>query len=434
MKNPPRPAAAWSASEIDAFLERLFPLCRSITGNGVRETLSIIAEYVPIQISEVPTGDAAFDWTVPAEWNIRDAYILAPDGRKIADFKKNNLHVVGYSIPVRANMSLEELRPHLYSLPEQPAVIPYKTSYYNPDWGFCLEHATLESLKEGTYEVCIDSTLEKGALTFGELLIPGKNKEEVLISCYVCHPSMANDNLSGISVATFLARSMIERKHHYSYRFIFVPETIGTIVWLARNREHVRTIKYGLVATCAGDSGPFTYKRSRRGNAGIDRIVERVLKSSGAPYSALDFFPLGSDERQFCSPGFDLPVGSLMRTMYYNFPQYHTSADNLTFVRGEYLADTLSMYAAVVDAIEHEVFFRSKVRFGEPQLGKRGLYETIGGQKDHDVQKRAMLWVLNLSDGEHSLADISERSGIPLVVISGVAEKLQAQNLLERIG
>jgi len=310
-------------------MEELYPICRSITGNGVRQTLEIIKSHIDLDINEIPTGTKVFDWTIPKEWNINDAYVIDPSGKKIIDFKKSNLHILNYSIPIKKKVNLEELKNHLYSLPEQPDIIPYRTSYYQPNWGFCISHNELKKFKNGEYEVFIDSSLEAGKLTYGEFLIKGEVSDEVLISCYVCHPSMCNDNLSGIVLATFLAKYLKNFKLHYTYRFLFIPETIGSIAWLSINEKSAFKIKYGLVATCVGDPGNFTYKKSRIGNSEIDNIAIHVLKNSGKEFKILDFFPLGSDERQFCSPGFNLPVGVLARTIYAQFDEYHTSADNL---------------------------------------------------------------------------------------------------------
>lgn len=422
-----------TAAEIDQLLQRLFPICRSITGEGVRQTLAILGEHLPLKIHEVPSGTRALDWTVPREWNITDAFIKAPDGKKIVDFKKNNLHVVGYSTPVRATMSLAALRPHLYSLPEAPDLIPHRTSYYNPDWGFCLTDTQLQSLKEGTYEVVIDSTLADGSLTYGELFLPGESKDEVLLSCYVCHPSMANDNLSGVVLLTFLAKRMLKEKHRYSYRLLFIPETIGALVWLAKNRKLLKKIQHGLVATCVGDNGDFTYKKSRRGNAEIDRVVAKTLADTNVAHEILEFFPQGSDERQYCSPGFNLPVGSLMRTMYYRFPQYHTSSDDLTFVKGEYLAQTLALYEKVLSTLERNRTYKNLAPYGEPQLGKRGLYSAIGGVRPSRSQQEALMWVLNFSDGKHSLLDIAERSEMDFDSIHAAAETLRVHKLLKSL-
>ena len=330
----------------------LFPICRSITGNGVRKSLQILKNHILLDILEVPSGTKVFDWTVPREWNINDAYIKNSKGEKIVDFKKSNLHVLNYSIPIHKKISLKELKLNLHSLPEHPDVIPYRTSYYKENWGFCITHNQLLQLENDEYEVFIDSTLQDGSLTYGEYLIRGKSEDEVLFSCYPCHPSMCNDNLSGVVLLTFLAKHLKFFSLNYSYRFLFVPETIGTITWLSRNEHNVMKIKHGLVATCVGDPGISSYKKSRQGNAEIDQTVIEILKNSGADYKILDFYPTGSDERQFCSPGFNLPIGSLERTFAPDFPEYHTSADNTDFVQGEYLADTFSKYLKVIFKLE----------------------------------------------------------------------------------
>jgi aminopeptidase-like protein len=301
-----------AAGAMHALMTELYPICRSITGEGVRQTLRILQRDIPLEVREVPTGTPVFDWTVPKEWNIRDAYVKDAQGRRVIDFQKCNLHVVSYSIPIKKKVSLGELRKHLFSLPDRPDWIPYRTSYYNETWGFCLSHRKLEALTEGEYEVCVDATLTDGHLTYGEYVIPGESSDEVLISCHICHPSLCNDNLSGVAVATFLAAQLTRgSKPRYTYRFLFIPGTIGSITWLARNEAHVQRIKHGLVVTCVGDGGRFTYKKSRRGNAEIDRVALHVLKQSGHPYVSEDFFPYGYDERQYCSPGFNLPVGCL---------------------------------------------------------------------------------------------------------------------------
>ncbi len=323
------------ANDLYRLIERLYPICRSITGNGVRETLRIISDLIPIKVNEVPSGQKVFDWEIPDEWNIRDAYIKDPDGNKIVDFQKSNLHVLNYSIPVNQKISLAELKKHLYSLPENPDWIPYKTSYFNKTWGFCLAHKVLENLKNGEYEVVIDSTLEAGSLSYGELVVEGDSKDEVLISTHVCHPSLCNDNLSGIAVSTYLAKFLMGLKPKYTYRFLFIPGTIGSITWLSLNEEKARNIKYGLVATLLGDSGGFTYKKSRQENADIDKIAENVLSNSGYDFKVTGFSPYGYDERQYCSPGFNLPAGCMMRTPFGQFPEYHTSADNLKFVKSQ---------------------------------------------------------------------------------------------------
>lgn len=412
-----------------ALIERLYPLCRSITGAGVRATLRQLQEAVPLTIHEVPSGTPVLDWSVPREWNISDAYIKDARGERVVDFRRHTLHVVSYSAPIRRRISLDELRPHLHSLPEQPDLIPYRTSYYKESWGFCLSHRDLLALEDGEYEVCIDATLANGQLSYGELLLPGASDQEVLVSCHTCHPSLANDNLSGISVAVELARLLATRRTRYSYRFLFIPGTIGAITWLARNEAQVGRIAHGLVLTCVGDPAPITYKRSRRGAAPIDRAFAHVLRHRAAGDRIIDFYPYGYDERQYCSPGFNLPVGCLMRSQHGQFPEYHTSADNLDFVSPAALGDTLDTILAVLRVLEGDGSYLSGNPKGEPQLGKRGLYGTVGGM---DIQRSqlAMLWALNLADGEHTLLDIAERADMPFDLIAAVAERLAAAGLL----
>ncbi len=417
--------------EMYHLISELYPICRSITGNGFRETLQIIKNYIPLNIYEVPTGTQVFDWTVPKEWNIRDAYVKNSKGERIIDFKKSNLHVVNYSIPIKTKVSLTELREHLFTLPEYPDWIPYRTSYYKENWGFCLSHRQLLELEEDEYEVCIDASLEKGHLTYGEYYLPGKGSEEILLTCHTCHPSLCNDNLSGISLVTHLAKQLGSLSLRYSYRFLFIPGTIGSITWLCLNETHVSRIRHGLVVANVGDSGKSTYKKSRRGDAEIDKAVSHILKHSGQDYEILDFSPYGYDERQFCSPGFNLPVGCLMRTPYGCFPEYHTSADNLDFVRPEYLADSFSKYLAVLNVLENNKKYLNKNPKCEPQLGRRGLYRAMGGQKDVGTFELALLWVLNLSDGKHTLLDIADRSGLKFDLIKNVADALKEHDLLE---
>ncbi|MEU7863008.1 DUF4910 domain-containing protein [Nonomuraea sp. NPDC049141] len=416
--------------EMHELVERLYPLCRSITGDGVRRTLEIIGELVPLDVHEVPTGTQVLDWNVPKEWNIRDAYVKDPTGAKVVDFAESNLHVVGYSVPVAARMPLAELRDHLHTLPDQPGLIPYRTSYYAEDWGFCLRHETLESLRDGEYEVVVDSTLEDGHLTYAEHVVPGRTSEEVLISCHTCHPSLANDNLAGIAVATQLARRLADTSPRYTYRFLFAPGTIGSITWLARNRDAVERVRHGLVLACAGDGGALTYKRSRRGDTEIDRAVGHVLRTSGRPHRTLDFSPYGYDERQYCSPGFDLPVGCLTRSTYAGYPEYHTSGDNPAFVLPESLEDTLETCWEVTRVLEDDRRLVNLSPYGEPQLGRRGLYGALGGRSDTKQAQMAMLWVLNLSDGTHTLLDVAERAGLPFRAVAEAAHSLEDAGLV----
>jgi aminopeptidase-like protein len=417
--------------EMYDLIVKLYPICRSITGNGFRETLDVIKEYIPLEMHEVPSGTKVFDWTVPKEWNIRDAYVKNSKGDRIIDFRKSNLHVVSYSVPVKKKVSLAELREHLFTLPDHPDWIPYRTSYYKEDWGFCLSHNQLLGLKDEEYEVCIDASLIEGHLTYGEYYLKGKTDCEFLISCHACHPSLCNDNLSGIALATFLAKFLSRVSLRYSYRFLFIPGTIGSIAWLALNEEKTSRIKYGLVVACVGDPGKSTYKRSRQGDAEIDKAVIHVLRHSGENYEIVDFFPYGYDERQYCSPGFNLPVGCLMRTPHGRFPEYHTSADSLNFVKSEFLADSFSKYLATINVLEGNKKYLNTNPKCEPQLGKRGLYGAVGGQKDSATHQLAMLWVLNLSDGHHALLDIAERSGLEFDLIRNAAELLFKHNLLK---
>ena len=415
--------------ELHTFAAELYPICRSITGDGIRRTLSMIQSRIPLQLHDVPSGTPVFDWTVPKEWNIRDAYIKAPNGSKIADFQQCNLHVLNYSVPIQATLPLDDLKPRLFTLPEHPDWIPYRTSYYQENWGFCLSHRQVQALEEGAYEVHIDSTLEDGNLTYGECYLPGNSRDEVLFSCHACHPSLANDNLSGLSVATFLAQLLSGCDRHYSYRFLFIPGTIGAITWLAQNRESAPRIRHGLVLTCVGDASGFHYKKSRRGNALIDRAAAHALRHCGEPSEILEFSPYGYDERQYCSPGFNLGVGCLMRSVWGTFPEYHTSADNLDFIRPAQLAGSLRLCAAVVDVLENDQRYYSQNPYCEPQLGRRNLYRSTGGDAV-GAEISARLWVLNLSDGEHSLLDIAERSGMPFGTICDAADLLSENGLL----
>jgi aminopeptidase-like protein len=390
-----------------------------------------LQQYVPLAVHEVPSGTRVFDWTVPKEWNIRDAYVQNAAGERVIDFRKSNLHVVGYSVPVRARLPLRELKRHLFTLPEHPDWIPYRTSYYTEDWGFCLSQRQLDTLPDGEYDVAINATLEDGMLTHAECYLPGRTTDEVLISTHTCHPSLCNDNLSGIAVATFLAHALANRRpRRYSYRFLFIPGTIGSIVWLCRNETNTASIKHGLVVTCVGDPGKFTYKKSRRGDAEIDRAVMNVLRHVAHDYEVVDFSPYGNDERQYCSPGFDLPVGCLSRTPPGRFPEYHTSADDLTFVTPESLAQSLSVYLAVIDVLENNRRYVNTNPKCEPHLGRRGLYGSIGGAAHLESAQIAMLWVLNLCDGRHTLLEISEKSGMPFGVVNDVATALLTHGLL----
>jgi aminopeptidase-like protein len=409
----------------------LYPICRSITGDGFRETLCILQKQISLDVHEVPTGTKVFDWTVPKEWNIRDAYVKNLRGERVIDFRKSNLHVVNYSVPVKARIRLKELREHLFSAPEHPDWIPYRTSYYKETWGFCLSHRHLLELQDDEYEVCIDSSLSQGHLTYAECYLPGHRTDEVLISCHACHPSLANDNLSGVSLAVFLAKYLSAAEREYSYRFLFIPGTIGAITWLALHQKQSAKIKHGLVVASVGDPGKITYKKSRRGEAEIDRAAIHVLQHSGHGYEILEFSPYGYDERQYCSPGFDLPIGCLSRTPWGRFPQYHTSADNLDLVRPEFLADSFARCLSIVSVLENNRKYVNQNPYCEPQLGKRGLYEAIGGRSDVKTRELAMFWTLNLSDGQHTTLDIAERSGLKFELVDEAVRMLLGHGLLK---
>ncbi len=411
-------------------MRRLFPLCRSLTGDGVRATFDILEEEIPIVRTEIPSGTRVLDWIVPDEWNLREAYITAPDGTRVVDLRDSNLHVVSYSEPVHATLSLDVLRERLHTLPEQPEVVPYRTSYYERTWGFCLSHRQLLELQPGDYEVVIDSTLEPGHLSYGELQIEGEGEGEVLVSTYVCHPSLANDNLSGIAVATMLAKQLLGRRLRHTYRFLFAPGTIGPLAWLHQNRDGLDRVEHGLTLSCIGDDGNLTYKRSRRGDAEVDRAMETVLRDSGEPHRVLPWEPWGGDERQFCSPGFDLPVGTLMRTPHGEFAGYHTSADGLERIRSESLAEAVDRCLELVEVLESNRRPTNLSPYGEPQLGRRGLYRSAGGAVPTPDDERALLWVLNQSDGRSSLLDIARQSGLPYGILERATVRLERAGLL----
>ena len=428
----PGDGAAGDGARMYALVEELYPICRSITGDGVRDTLARIERQLPAPMirTEVPTGTQVLDWTVPREWNIRDAWIADASGARVVDFRASNLHVVNYSAPIRARMSLAELRPHLHALPDHPDWIPYRTSYYAETWGFCLRQRQLDALADGDYEVCIDATLAPGHLSYGELVLPGDAADEVLISTHVCHPSLCNDNLSGIAVATALARALAARpRRRWTYRFVFAPGTIGAIVWLAQHRDVVPRIRAGLTLMCLGSAHPFTYKRTLAGATEIDRAAAVVLRDRGAGDHLIDFFPYGYDERQYNSPGFRAPVGSVMRGRHGMFPEYHTSADDLAFVSAERLAESLAVVRGIVDVLEANRRYRNLAPDGEPQLGKRGLYRATGGTSIADLNL-AMLWVLTLSDGGCDLLAVAERAALPFATIRVAAELLRDAGLL----
>jgi aminopeptidase-like protein len=410
----------------------LFPLCRSITGAGLRATLDRIGQLVPLQLSEVPTGTRAFDWTVPKEWNIRDAWVANENGERVIDYRTSNLHVLNYSTPVRRRLTLDELRPHLHTLPDHPTWVPYRTSYYAETWGFCLSQEALDRLPDGEYEAVIDTTLEDGSLTYGECVLPGETEDEILVSSHVCHPSLANDNLSGVVVAAYLASLLAEVDRRYTYRFVFAPGTIGAIVWLARNDNAIDRVRAGLVLACVGDGGPVVYKRSRRGDTEVDRAAAHVLHGRRRGDEVIAFSPYGNDERQFCSPGFDLPVGAITRSGHDRSVRHHTSADDLASIDPAALSDTVDVCLAVLGVLEDNATLVSLNPKGEPQLGRRGLYRSFGGRAEQAALESALLWAMSLADGEHTTLDVAERAGLPFAVVAEAASALAQAKLLRR--
>lgn len=422
-----------SSHIIEKYFDRLWPLCRSITGPGYRQSFDILSELVPYKKIHFKTGKKIFDWTVPKEWIPKSAYIIDPNGKKRADFSVNNLHLLGYSTPIRTTMSLEQLKPHLYSLPRQSRAIPYVTSYYKQRWGFCLTHQELKTLPQGNYRVVIDTEFRSGSVQLGEAVLSGKTDQEILIWTYLCHPSMANNELSGPLVSAFLYKKIATKKNRkFTYRFVIGPETIGSLCYLSLRGEHLKKkLAAGFVVTCVGDNGKFTYKLSRRGDSIGDQAAREVLKESG-PFRLVPFVPFGSDERQFCSPGFDLPVGSLMRTMYGQYPQYHTSLDNKSFINFSAMGKTVGMYARILQRIEQSPLWKSRLPYGEPFLGKRGLYSTLGTTSKSDIQQ-ALMWILNFSDGKHTLSDISDRSGISVGKLSSVIKQAKLAGLIDEV-
>ena len=416
----------------------LYPILRSISGAGVETTLAYLRAYLcpTMRVVEVATGTEVHDWVVPKEWNCRAAWLKAPDGTKVVDLADHTLHILNYSVPMQGSFTYDELLPHLFSLPAQPDLIPYRTSYYNANWGFCLPHNQLEQLpKDGLYEVYIDSSLLDGNLTYGEVYIPGQSTEEVLISTHICHPSLADDNLSSMVVAAALAGHLAEMEGlKYSYRIVFVPGTIGAISFLAQTHGLAQRVRFGLVLSLLGQRLPFHYKASEAGQTTTDLSTLRTLAQLQKPFDLIDFYPYGYDERQYNSAGYRMPVGRLSRALHGQFAQYHTSADNLSLISAEALEESLEVLLAILKGYEAEVFYRNSQPFGEPQLGKRGLYRAISGNNQGTkMAEMAMLWLLNQSDGHHSMADISQRSGIEMPELEQVASKLVAAGLLMQI-
>ena len=427
------------SQKIDDYMARLFPITRSITGDGNRETLGILQELIPLKVVEYPTGQQVYDWVVPREWKIKDAWIKDSRGKKIVDFKQSNLHVVSYSVPVRKRMPLNALKAHLHYLPDQPAAIPYRTSYYEENWGFCLSFDTYTQCfhEDEIYDVCIESELADGSLTIGELVIPGAARKEILISTYICHPSMANDNLSGVVMTALLARELAKRQCTFSYRFVFVPETIGAIAYCANNEAVMKEIDTGFVVTTVGGRGSIGYKPSIDEQNPINRIIEQTFREHKIPYRTYPFLPLGSDERQYSSPGFRINVASITKDKYYDYPYYHTSLDNLDFVEAGHINECLNLYLNAIEKLDKNQVYLNRFPHGEINLKKYGLHEAVGGipvaaekaLSPADIFLTLMIYC----DGNHSLLDISEKADVSIERLFDAAEILVENKVLERM-
>jgi aminopeptidase-like protein len=411
-------------------MELLYPWCRSLTGPGVRDTLDAIATEVPLEVVATPSGTDVFDWVVPNEWTPRGARLTDASGNVLADLADHTLHLVSYSVPFEGRLTRDELAPHVHTLPEHPTWIPYRTSYYNADWGFCLPHERWEAAGDGPFDVVVDTRLEPGHLVHGELVIPGRSEEEVLVSAHVCHPSLVNDNLTGIVVAVELARALAAAPRRYTYRFVFAPGTIGSLVWLSHHRDGWHRVRHGLVLTGLGGGGPLVYKRTRRGDRPVDAAAWHVVRRRGG--TVRDYSPWGYDERQYNALGFDLSVGRLTRTPHGEYPEYHTSADNLGFVTDDELAEAFDALVEVLDVLEGDAVYANMSPFGEPQLGKRGLYPSVGGKAAGDAVM-AMLWSMALSDGDTGLLAIAERADLPFAAVRHAADQLAAAGLLREL-
>ena len=437
-------------------LNELFPLCRSLTGDGVRQTLARLQQIAAFELLEIPSGSQAFDWQVPPEWNIHGAYLETEDGQRLLDFADNNLHVVNYSLPVDELLTWEQLRPHLHSLPDLPEAIPYRTSYYTPDWGFCLPHEQLQAMDQGlNYRAVIQATLAPGSMTLGESLLPGASGQEFLLSSYCCHPSLANDSLSGVVLWALLLRELQANHHRHAYRFVILPETIGAIAYLAANQEAMQRLRGGWIPTTVAGPGPFGYKHTFRGDDLIDRVVLQTFREQGVEPILYPFDVNGSDEKQYSAPGFRIPVGTICKAKYYEYDEYHTSLDNLDFIRPEHLIDSLKLYLLAIEKLELNRTYISLAPYSEPMFGKRDLYPSLGGtikQKAADLARAhaerryqirleteagirgdsldAMRWLMFYGDGATSLLQIAERTGLPVRQLYETAERLRRHDLL----
>ena len=422
------PTGDAAGAEMHELMGELFPIPRSLTGEGLRATLGVLGRDLDIAVVETPTGTEVFDWVVPREWNVREAYVEAPGGRRVVDVADSTLHLLGYSIPIDTTVTLDELREHVHTH-DDPELVPYRTSYHVERWGFCMSRRTLNSLPEGRYRVHIDSVLADGSLTYGEAVAPGGTAEEFLLSTHICHPALANDNLSGVVLLWAVARALRRQELRCTYRFLWSPGTIGPLCWLHHNAGGLDRVQHGLAISCMGDPGPMTYKQSRRANTQIDSAAAHVLTTADADARLRDWFPYGGDERQFCSPGFDLPVGALSRTPADAFPEYHSSADDLDFVRPWALGDSFRRILEIIDVIESDATYVNRSPYGEPWLGKRGLYRSVGGGSSQEL---ALLWLLSLCDGTQSLLQIARRASLPFAEIRDAAMLLVEHDLLER--
>ncbi len=422
--------------DLEIYFDKLWPICRSITGNGLRKSLKILNEIIPLKLTEVPTGTKVYDWEIPKEWNIYDAYIITPSGKKICDFNINNLHVVNYSIPINKEVDYKELIKHLHFLKNQPNSIPYLTTYYKENWGFCITKTEFDNLdKKGKYHVVIKSTLENGSLTYGDLVLPGKSKKEILFSTYLCHPSMANNELSGPLSLAFLYKKIKSLKNRkYTYRFVIAPETIGVISYLSKYGTHLLNhLVGGYVLTCCGDRGDFTYKMSKNEDSIIDRVSKHILKFSQLNHKIIPFSVGGSDERQYCSPGFNFSVGSLMRTPYQDYKEYHTSLDNKSFISFSCITETIELYFSFVKALELNNVYENSNAFCEPQLGKRGLYPNSMSPEINRIKIHNRMHLLSFSDGKNDLINIAELKQISIFDLKEDVEKLFDSNLIKQV-